>query len=64
MIKKILVFSIFWLITILITIIWTFENPEKIEIVKSKFKKEKIPEVRLSDKNTQEFIANSFSVKV
>ena len=38
-IDYILVFSIFWLITILITIIWTFENPEKIEIIKSKFKK-------------------------
>ena len=64
MIKKILIFSIFWLITILITIIWTFENPEKIEIIKSNLKKENIPEIKVSDKNTQEFIANSFSVKV
>ena len=30
---------------------------------KSKFKKEKIPEIKLSDKNIQEFIANSFSIK-
>ena len=64
MAKKFIIIFTLWLLTVLLTAIWTFENPEKIEIIKSKFKKEKIPEVKLSDKNTQEFIANSFSVKV
>ena len=63
MIKKILVFTFIWIITILIAIVWTFENPEKVEIVKSIFEKEKIPEIKIPDKNTQEFIANSFSIK-
>ena len=64
MIKKILAFSFIWIITILIAIVWTFENPEKVEIIKSIFKKEKIPEIKVPDKNIQEFIANSFSIKV
>ena len=52
-----------WLITIIVSIIWTFENPEKIEKIKSNFKKNKKIEVSKVDKNFKNVIANSFTVE-
>ena len=53
-----------WLLTVLLTAIWTFENPEKIEKVKSFFKKKQIEEVSVTESETQKFLANSFTVDV
>ena len=41
MTKKFLIIFALWLLSILFTAIWTFENPEKIEKIKSEFKKNK-----------------------
>ena len=53
-----------WLLSVLLTAIWTFENPEKIEKVKSFFKKKQIEEVSVPKSETQKFLANSFTVEV
>lgn len=63
--KKILFYLIsFWLITIIVSIIWGFENPEKIERVKSYFKKKQITEVSEANEDSKEIIANSFNLNV
>ena len=41
-----------------------FENPEKIEKIKSHFKKKQTVQVELDEDEGQKFIANSFSVEV
>ena len=64
MIKNFLIIFILWLITILFTAIWTFENPEKIEKIKSHFKKKQTLQVEDVEDEGQKFIANSFSVEV
>ncbi len=53
-----------WFFSILISIIWTFENPEKIEKIKSFFKKKKKVEISISKETAKEIIANSFTVNV
>tara|TARA_B100001113_G_scaffold349984_1_gene346323 strand:+ start:256 stop:1512 length:1257 start_codon:yes stop_codon:yes gene_type:complete len=60
--KKFIIIFTLWLLTVLLTAIWTFENPEKIEQVKSFFKKKQIEEVAVSESETQKFLANSFTV--
>ena len=62
MAKKFIIIFTLWLLTVLLTAIWTFENPEKIEKVKSFFKKKQIEEVAVSESETQKFLANSFTV--
>ena len=57
--KKI-IFAIFWLLSILISVIWSYENPEKIEILKNNFKKNKSPQIKNIDTKKLEFTANSF----
>ena len=64
MTKNFLIIFILWLITILFTAIWTFENPEKIEKIKSFFKKKQSVQVEAVEDEGQKFIANSFSVEV
>jgi len=63
--KKYLFFS--WLLTILIAIIWTYENPEKIEYIKDKAKLYK-PEHKFEDlkrkKNSDIFNSNHFTLKL
>ena len=44
------------------SILWTFENPEKIEKVKSYFKKKNITEAKISNEPLKEVTANSFNV--
>ena len=46
---KKLFFIIIWLFSIIISIIWSYENPEKIENLKDKFKKNKSPIVQNID---------------
>ena len=53
-----------WLITILIAIVWSFENPEKIEKIKSYFNKEQLSEVEIVNDNVRKVIANSFELEV
>ena len=61
--KKI-IFAIFWLLSILISVIWSYENPEKIEILKNNFKKNKSPQIKNVDTKKLEFTANSFEVNL
>ena len=64
MIKKFLIIFPLWLLSILFTAIWTFENPEKIEKIKSYFKKKQKVQVEAVVDDGQKFIANSFSIEV
>ena len=53
---------IIWIISIIVSILWTFENPEKIEKIKSYFNKKKITETKVINESTTEVTANSFHV--
>ena len=64
MTKKLFIIFSLWLLTILFTVIWTFENPEKIEKIKSYFKKKQSVKVEVVENEEQKFIANSFTVEV
>jgi len=61
--KKI-IFAIFWILSIFISVIWSYENPEKIEILKNTFKKNKSPQIKNVDTKKLEFTANSFEVNL
>ena len=63
MTKKFIIIIIFWLLTLLSTAIWTFENPEKIEKVKSFFKKKQEVNLGSVEAGVQKFLANSFTVE-
>ena len=54
----------FWLITIIISLVWSFENPEKIEKIKSYFKKNEKTNISKVETNTQNILANSFTVEI
>lgn len=63
--KKLLyLIFIAWFFSILISIVWTFENPEKIEKIKSFFKKKKKIEINIPKNNSTIFNANSFDVEI
>ena len=64
MTKNFIIIFTLWLLTILFTAIWTFENPEKIEKIKSQFKIKQTVQVGAAEDEGQKFIANSFSVEV
>ena len=53
-----------WIFTIIFSIVWTFENPEKIEKIKSNFKKNKKINIETVAENQKFFTANSFDVKL
>ena len=53
----------FWIVTIIFSIIWTFENPEKIEKIKSDFKKNEKTNISKVATNSKNIIANSFTVE-
>ena len=59
--KKIIIFLV-WLVSIIYSIIWTFENPEKIERVKNIFKKNSEPKIEIIEDTQKKVIANSFTV--
>ncbi len=50
--KKKLIYFFLWIITILIAVIFTFENPHKIQALKDKLKKEKSPNENLNQDTT------------
>ena len=60
--KKNFLILIIWILSIVISILWTFENPEKIEKIKSYFKKKKIIESKVINETITEVTANSFHV--
>ena len=39
------IFIILWVVSLIISIIWTYEHPEKIERLKDSFKKNKSPKI-------------------
>ena len=53
---------IIWISSVLVTALWTFENPEKVEKIKSFFKKKKITETKVVNESLTEVTANSFNV--
>jgi hypothetical protein len=54
---------IIWIVSILIAIIWSYENPEKIENLKNIYKKNNNPKIKKVDSNIENiFYANSFEV--
>ena len=52
-----------WTVTIIFSILWTFENPEKIEKIKSNFKKNEKTTISKVEKNSKNIVANSFTVE-
>ena len=63
--KKIFfIIFIFWILSLLLATIWGYENPEKIEIFKSFYKKNKKPEFEIVQSNTKKIRANSFHVEL
>ena len=61
--KKFLI-VLLWLFSILFSIIWTYENPEKIEKIKSNFKKKQLSEVSIIEENSKNIAANSFNLEI
>ena len=61
--KKLFIFFL-WFVSIIFTIIWTFENPEKIEKIKSEFKKNKKVESKIVTVKNKKISANSFTVNL
>ena len=52
-----------WMASIIFSILWTFENPEKIEKIKSNFKKNEKTTISKVEKNSKNIVANSFTVE-
>ena len=61
--KKLFIFLL-WFVTIIYTVIWTFENPEKIEKIKSQFKKNKKIETKIVTTESKKITANSFAINL
>ena len=53
-----------WLVTIIFTAIWTFENPEKIEKLKDSFKKNQKAEIKAISDESKNVVANAFTLKL
>ena len=60
--KKNFLILIIWILSIVASILWTFENPEQIEKIKSYFKKKKVIESKVINETITEVTANSFHV--
>ena len=60
---KIFFFSI-WFLTLIFASFWGYENPEKIESIKSYFKKKIPPQVSSETTDVIKVVANSFSVEL
>jgi len=57
-------FFFLWFVTIIYAVVWTFENPEKIEKIKSEFKKNKKVKTNVVSSESKNIFANSFTVKL
>jgi hypothetical protein len=62
--NKNLILIFLWFVSIVYSIIWTFENPEKIEKIKNIVKKNQNVDVKVVKDESLSFIANSFNIKV
>ena len=62
--KKYLIIILFWIISVILVSVWTFENPEKLEKIKSAFKKNKAIKVETEVKDSKSINSNSFSLIV
>ena len=56
-------FIIIWFLTIVFASFWGYENPEKVEILKSYFKKNTPPKINREKNIYEKVIANSFTVE-
>ena len=54
-------FILFWILTVIITSIWSYENHDKLEAIKSYFLKNKKPKVKANTEEVFVRVANSFS---
>jgi hypothetical protein len=61
--KKFFIFFL-WVVTIIYTIVWTFENPEKIEKIKDTFKKNKKNDIKVVSNKSKNIFANAFTIKL
>ena len=57
-------FIIGWVLSLIIAILYTYENSEKIDIIKNRFKKHLAPNVKVEEETAQIIIANSFHIKL
>ena len=55
---------LFWLASLLLSIIWGYENPDKIEFFKSFYKKDKKPDSEIIQSYAKKIRANSFYVEL
>ena len=53
-----------WFATIIYAVVWTFENPEKIEKIKGEFKKNEKVETKVLTVSSKNITANSFTVNL
>ncbi len=53
-----------WFVTMIYAVIWTFENPEKIEKIKGKFKKNEKVVTKVAAAGSKNITANSFTVNL
>ena len=56
--------AFFWFISLLIASFWGYDNPEKIEIGKSFYKKKEVPKFEDTKIPSKKIAANSFTVKL
>ena len=59
--KKFAVYFL-WFLSIFVSIIWSYENPEKIENLKDYFKKNQNPEIKVVGESSEKFTANAFDI--
>ena len=62
MIKKIIIIFV-WVISLVMVSAYTYDNPEKVELLKDYFKKYKKPELKVKSGNVEKQWANSFLVE-
>jgi hypothetical protein len=53
------IFIILWVVSLIISIIWTYEHPEKIESLKDSFKKNKSPKIENIETEKKRYVGNS-----
>ena len=58
--KKFYLLSIIWIMSLLAVSIWTFEHPEKIELIKNIYKKNNTPIVKIEEEPENNIFSNSF----
>lgn len=59
-----LLIILFWVLSIIVSIIWTFENPEKIDKLKDLIKKNKIPSINKVETNEEHYLANAYEISL